>query len=197
MIITYSVDDASQPTKLYNYQQNTQENVTINGTKMFDKVEIDGAEISVADLDIAQGTYPFSVGKHIVEYKLKDETKIDDWSFAVCTAIEEVIIPDNVVTIKGNAFDSDVNISSVTIGSSVRYLGEGSFYLDAYTSPTISFYIKPTTPPFLLDEENPEFSTLPFQTSNKIKLYVPSQSLNEYKAAWPDYESQLVAMPTT
>ena len=49
LIVTYNVEDASEPTQSYFYNARMQ----ALGVDMFDKVEIDSTEVSVADLDEA------------------------------------------------------------------------------------------------------------------------------------------------
>jgi hypothetical protein len=55
LIVKYNVVDDSNPTMLYTYMSDG--GITINGAAMFDKVELDGVELSISDLDTAQGTY--------------------------------------------------------------------------------------------------------------------------------------------
>lgn len=50
LIVKYNVTDADNPTLLYRYSGNT-------AASMFDKVEIDGTEVSISDLDTTEGEY--------------------------------------------------------------------------------------------------------------------------------------------
>ena len=59
LMVTYNVEDASEPTYIYGYY--VDEGDSILGVDMFDKVEIDGTEVSVARLDEAEGMYQLSV----------------------------------------------------------------------------------------------------------------------------------------
>lgn len=192
MIITYSVEDGSNPTKLYNYFS-----PHIIGNNIFDKIEIDDVEVSISDIDTAEGMYQLPNGEHTVKYTLKDPTTIAEALFVGCMAIKEVIIPDNVETVENMAFDTCSNLLTATIGSGVRRLGTDSFYLE--TNQSVSFYLKSTTPPICYDKYD-EFETdsYPFETVDEVVLYVPSSSLNVYKSAegWTKYENQLFATPT-
>ena len=119
LVATYNVEDASQPTQLYFRR--------IVGVDMFDKVEIDGTEVSIAELDAASGTYQLSVGEHTVAYTLKDPTSIGIDAFNGCSNLTTVTIPNSVTSIGNNAFDSCYNITSVTIGDSVTSIGDNAF----------------------------------------------------------------------
>ena len=143
LVVKYNVNDVSNPTQLYLYSDGQgQAPFEILGIDMFSKVEIDGTEIPVSDLDNTEGKFRFdSTGEHTVKYTLKDPTFMGaefnlDYSellklgavFVGCTQITEVIIPDSVVIIGDSAFYNCSNLISVTIGNSVNIIGEQAFY---------------------------------------------------------------------
>ena len=140
LIITYLVDDASQPTLLYGYYaEEGQEEYWALGVNMFEKVEIDGVEVSVADLDVASGKYQLNVGEHTVAYTLKNPTLIGydpndpegktfGALFGVCERITDVMIPNSVTIIGGSAFYQCTSLTSVTIGTGVTSIGNYAFY---------------------------------------------------------------------
>ena len=148
IIATYNVEDASNPTQLYMYMN--QQDMTILGIDMFSKVEIDGTEVAVADLDTAQGQYQFSGGEHTVKYTLKDPTMIGveadeetgmpskvGATFVSCP-ITSVEIPDSVTSIGEGAFSECGSLTSVTIPNSVTTIGDSAFYnCTSLTSVTI------------------------------------------------------------
>ena len=119
LVVTYNVVDASNPTQLYFYKA--------VGIDMFDKVEIDGTEVSVADLDTDKGSYQLSVGEHTVAYTLKDPTTIGNNAFTDCTSLTSVTIPNSVTSISDGAFGGCGGLTSVTIPDSVRGIGENAF----------------------------------------------------------------------
>ncbi len=147
LIAIYNVWDANNPTQLYMYSN--QQDMTILGVDMFSKVEIDGTEVAVADLDTAQGQYQLSAGEHTVKYTLKDPTMIglemDEQIetptkigaiFMACP-ITSVEIPNSVTSIGYNAFgDCDI-LTSLTIPNSVSYIGVYAFGYCGLTSITI------------------------------------------------------------
>ena len=138
IVAKFNVEDDSEPTLLYTCM--SQGGVTINGITMFDNVELDGIELSISDLDTAQGQYQLSEGEHTARYTLKDPTLIGvemDMStqqanvgatFIQCTAISEVNIPNGVIIIGGNAFNNCIGLTSITIPNSVTSIGNYAFY---------------------------------------------------------------------
>ena len=171
LMVTYNVNDASNQTPLYFY--NTSMDAV--GVDMFDKVEIDGTEVTVADIDAANGAHQLSVGEHTVAYTLKDPTiigvvRIGENNFKVnavfmnCTAITGVTIPDSVTSIGDAAFYLCSGLTSVTVNSS--------------TPPTLG-------------------SNVFNNTHTNLKIYVPSASVDTYKSAtnWSAYASIIQAIP--
>lgn len=55
LIVKYNVANASNPTQLYYYYAEGEEEYWTRGVDMFTNVEIDGTEVSLADLDTASG----------------------------------------------------------------------------------------------------------------------------------------------
>lgn len=140
LIIKYNVTDATQPTQIYPYYtEEGQEDYWITGAGMFDKVEIDGVEVSIQDLDTAEGNYQLSSGEHTVKYTLKDPTKIgiiiDEQTgerqkgalFADCDNITTVTIPNSVTSIGRSSFYNCDGLTSVTIPNSVTSIDYNAF----------------------------------------------------------------------
>ena len=128
LIATYTVEDASETTQLYYYYVGEEyEEYWVRGIDMFDKVEIDGVEVSVSSLDTAEGYYQLSVGEHTVAYTLKDPTTIGDSAFNNCYALTSIRIPSGVTTIGYSAFAVCDALTSVVLPNSVRSICEGAF----------------------------------------------------------------------
>ena len=142
LIATYNVEDASNPTQLYMYLNQQGAPFKALGADMFSKVEIDETEVSVQDLDTAQGQYQFSVGEHTVKYTLIDPTftgiefngQTDEVTrlgalFAqICPNLVSVKIPNTVITIGNGTFAECTNLTSVTIPNNVTSIGVETFY---------------------------------------------------------------------
>ena len=130
------------------------------------KIEIDGVEVSVTDIDNDYGTYTFAtVGEHSVNFTLKDEiTSIPSRTFILCDALTSVIISSGVTSIGDLAFADCSSLSAVTCLA--------------------------TTPPTLGSDA---FGYFGFEG----QIYVPSESVNAYKAAtnWSDYASDIEPIP--
>lgn len=99
LIVKYNVANASEPTLLYGYYEGE-----TTAALLFDKVEIDGTEVSIADLDTAEGYYQLSVGEHTVKYTLKDPTSIVNYTFGRCGRLTSVTIGNSVTSIGRYAF---------------------------------------------------------------------------------------------
>ena len=149
MTVRYNVTNASNPTQLYTYM--SQEGITVNGALMFDKVVIDGTEVSISDLDAASGQTQFTLGEHTVKYALKEPTFIGidgdpsdpssvkiGATFFSCENVISVEIPNGVTTFGEGAFSDCRGLTSVTIPNSVTSIGDGAFQnCSALTSVTI------------------------------------------------------------
>lgn len=103
------------------------------------------------------------------------------------TTVTEKML-DGITKIKTAAFARCSSIPSITIPASVTSIGRAAF--QECTSLT-SVTVRATTPPTLVNSN--AFSTV----HSSLKIYVPSSSVNAYKAAknWSDYESKIHAIP--
>ena len=145
LFITYNVEDASNPTKLYYYFN--ENNLGFTGINLFDKIEIDGVEVTISDIDADEGYYDLTAGEHTVAYTLKDptitgNTRINNEfiyraSFDGCTAITSVIIPDSIVVIGESTFSSCSNLASITLGNGVERIEEEWYECSSLTTITL------------------------------------------------------------
>jgi hypothetical protein len=98
-----------------------------------------------------------------------------------------IVVPEGVTSIPDNAFRNMVSLVSVSIPSSVTELGSCM----VASTQLEKLILKPINPPSFTQYTT--YSTA-LQDVN-CPIYVPAQSVNLYKAAWPGVASQIVAIP--
>jgi len=106
-------------------------------------------------------------------------TSLDNYAFRRCFALETVEILGQLTTISVQVFDSCYNIN-ITLPSSLTSIGNVAFLNCRYGVVTILA----TTPPSL---GNNVFTS-------GVTIYVPSEVVDTYKAAWPDYANYINAI---
>ena len=102
-------------------------------------------------------------------------TDIGDYAFSRCSSFKSVVIPDGVTSVGNGSFNSCSDLEFLTIGSGVQTFGwnvfEGTYALKTVICkivevPYVQFY----------------FSGTVFADAT---LYVPAESIEEYKSAYP------------
>ena len=114
LIVKLNVVDDSDPTVIYGGMSED-----ISALDNFTKIEVDGVEISLTDLDETYGRYQLSEGEHTIRYTLVDPTEIGNAVFRNCRNITRVTIPNSVTTIGEHTFRNCRNVISITIPDSV------------------------------------------------------------------------------
>lgn len=132
-----------------------------NTTTNFSKMWVDGVE-----QENVTTNYTFTIGNHIVIYKLIDYSIIIEDNFLNCGWLKTITIRDSVTEIKNSAFRNCENLDSITIY--------------ATTPPTL--YYNPT------NKNNGAF-----YNTNNCPIYVPAESVNAYKTAqyWSNIASRI------
>ncbi len=150
-----------------------------NSTETISYTTSDGMPTNANGL-IVSNSYQNGVGELI--YIGKDI--IPAGLFCNCDNLTSVTIPDSVTTIGNSAFCDCRSLTSVTIGDSVTAIGDDAFY---YCRSLTNVYCKATTPPTLSS------GVFDYNASGR-KIYVPVESVEEYKAAtnWSNYASNIV-----
>ena len=118
---------------------------------------------------------------------LKGVTSIKDAAFNYCSSLTSVEIPNSVTNIGDGAFGYCSALTSIEIPNSVTSIGNNAFLgCGSLTSVTVLA----TTPPSL--------GAAVFPSSSDLKIYVPAESVEAYKAAtnWKDYASKIQAIPS-
>ena len=120
------------------------------------------------------GNDAFSGFRQLISIRLPlSITKIGTNVFSK-SGLREIIIPDGVTSIGGDAFAYCDQLSRVVIGSKVKSMGQGVFY----SSPVKEAFVFPTTPP----------SNGAYLFSSKPIIHVYASSLNAYKkSSWAEY----------
>ena len=112
-------------------------------------------------------------------------TSIGVSAFADCTGLTSVTIPNSVTSIEGFAFSHCYGLTSIIIPNSVTSIGEFAFDGCAITSITIENATPPDVEDFAFEE-----------VSENITIYVPAESVEEYKTAegWSEYADKIEAI---
>lgn len=126
------------------------------------------------------------VDKTLSSYTIKEGTRfIGNSAFSNCNSLESFNIPNSVTEIGDSAFSSCNGLTSMEIPNSVTSIGYGAF---AGCNSLTSITCEAITPPTLGDAA--------FDGTNNCPIYVPSQSVDAYKAAtnWSEYASRIQAI---
>ena len=114
---------------------------------------------------------------------------IMDETFAYCTSLTSVTIPNSVTTIGSNyaqfgPFANCYSLRNVTIPCNVTLIGMSAF---VSCNNLISVTVEPTTPPTI-------YSSAFAGNASGRKIYVPSASVETYKAAegWSTYAEDIL-----
>ncbi|WP_180068359.1 leucine-rich repeat domain-containing protein [Acinetobacter sp. YH16038] len=131
------------------------------------------------------GDYAFSGWSNAVNLTLPEGLlTIGQRAFSGWAKLNGVVIPNSVATIGAYAFDSNAYMLNITIGDGVTQINGQAF---AYLTRMQNLYIKPPTPPTLLDDA---FASI----RSACVFHVPAASLAAYQAApfWSKYASKMV-----
>jgi len=112
-------------------------------------------------------------------------TSIGTAAFEYCYGLTSIDIPSGVTSISDSTFFGCRNLASVTIPSGVTNI-YGHAFRQCYNLTSVTCL--PTTPPTL---GNDVF----LHTSSNLVIYVPSESVETYKAAWSTYADRIQAIP--
>ena len=120
---------------------------------------------------------------HLINVNIHEDVEgIGDSAFSECSALTRIAIPNNVTTIEKSAF-MESGLTSVTIPENVTSIGDQAFM---YCRGLTHITVHAATPPANVTETT-------FEDTNDCLIYVPSESLNAYKAAdgWSNYASRI------
>ena len=103
--------------------------------------------------------------------------EIGKQAFGACKLLSKITLDEGVQIIGESAFDSS-GLKEITIPSTVKKIGENAFAF-TYTH-SLTVHLLPT-PPINLGANA-------FYKSSDLKIYVPSEYLEDYKTYHPEYE---------
>lgn len=112
-------------------------------------------------------------------------TSIGDGAFASCENLTSISILSNVTSIGKSAFSGCLRLTSIELGDSITSIGEMAFYLNTSLKLlTINTVIPPTLAEYA------------FQGAMFTSIFVPSESVDAYKAAegWSSHASVIKAI---
>jgi len=120
-------------------------------------------------------------------------TSIGDHTFEYCSVLSSVIIPNSVTNIGDYAFYLCYNLTSITIPNSVKSIGKKAF--DEIAVSTIVSLIEN---PFAIYGSISSYKTFTLNTFNNATLYVPTGTINKYKATegWKDFNNIVEGVPS-
>ncbi len=128
---------------------------------------IDGVIKAFAPANYESDIYTIPYGATTVGYN----------AFSNLTILTEIIIPESVTTIDRYAFASSNGLLTVTLPKSITTIGMSAFQR---CQNLATVYCKSTTPSTLS-------SNVFFSNAEGRKIYVPTESVEAYKAAWSEY----------
>ncbi len=134
------------------------------------------------------GNQAFQLCRKLKDLRLGTSLKgIGEWAFSYCDSLKSVTIPNSTRTIDDYAFFNS-RLESLTIGSSVNFIGYEAFY--SYYGNLTRINCLAKTPPTI--------SSYSFYYSvyDNATLFVPEASLNDYKTAdnWKRFKN-IVGIP--
>lgn len=144
-------------------------------------------QITIPNSVISIGKYAFGNCTGLLSITIPEKVaQIQDHTFQDCTGLKDVDIPEGVTSIGKYVFYGCKALTSVTIPSSVTDIGNSAF---SNCSRLAGVTIFASTPPYI---GNTVFES----NASARKIYVPSESLAEYKVAagWNEYSSDIVGI---
>ena len=151
----------------------------VSGTTTIKYTTTDGQALSIVSLPIKSNTYKSGVGEMVVYGTL---TRVNELLFDFNDQLKSITLPESITSIEYAAFAYSAALEEVTLGSGVTYIGNSAF---ESCESLVGLYCKATTPPAL---GNGVFTS----TSDNLVVYVPTASVNSYKADADWQECEIV-----
>ena len=120
-------------------------------------------------------------------------TSIGENAFYMCSGLTSITIPNGVTSISYGTFSLCSSLTSVDIPNSVTNIGKKAF--DEIAVSTIVSLIEN---PFAIYGSISSYKTFTLNTFNNAMLYVPTGTINKYKATegWKDFNNIIEGVPS-
>ena len=188
-------------------------NTTLTNAEIGDNMRYYWQSVIVGYCTKIIGPNAFDGCVRLSDLTIKDSVEtIDVWSFFNCTSLTSVELPESVTLIQRGAFNGCTSLRNINIPSGVNSIlmqtfqgctsltsitipanitGIGEYAFEGCASLTRITCLR-TTPPTLVNVN--AF----LNTNANLKIFVPAQSLNDYKNAsgWSNYASRLYPIPS-
>lgn len=105
-----------------------------------------------------------------------DIPEIQDYAFEGCNNLRNITFSENVTSIGASAFDDCPNLEKIVIGKNVKSIGASCFLI---ANGLMKFYYHALTPPRANTSAG-----MTVRNNNKTTIYVPTASVDLYKAAY-------------
>ena len=137
--------------------------------------------VTIPDSVTTIGPSAFGSCRNLTRIDIPDGvTSIGNMAFYECFSLTSINIPTGITSIDNYVFQNCTSLLSVDIPSGVTSIGHSA--LNGCTSLT-SITVNRTTPPTLGDYV--------FDNTNNCPIYVPCESVNDYKRDWSNYEDRI------
>lgn len=150
-----------------------------------------GDNVALPSINLPAGVtsireYAFRNCTSLESINIPDGVKsIGNYAFWCCKALPSITLPGELESIGKWAFATCQSLTSITLPEGVMSIGDKAFaYCDVLTTVTCLAEIPPT-----LGE------TVFYSSPALTNIYVPSASVDAYKAAWSEYADKIVAIP--
>ena len=158
------------------------------GARIISNTYNDGKGVIVFDAPLYQvGNMAFAECATLATITLPERCHtIGYWAFQECTSLSSVTIPESMTTIYNSAFSKCSSLTSIVLPSKVVSVGESA--LGNCTS-LVSIKCMSANPPM--------GGSNMFENTNGCPIYVPTESVDAYKAAenWSGYDARIQAIP--